>query len=410
MNILVIGNGFDLAHGLPTKYMDFLEFVKVTKQALSIGKLAGIDWGNTDTEVKKILISNKGKVQENLFLGKQMWEDLLNNNIWIEYFFQCNMYQKENWIDFESEISKIIQSIDEDMNSPISKHFTLEDKIQRITNEFLGKIYIDLFTRKTYKELRNVLLYDLNRLIRSLEIYLCDYVEKIDIQKKSPDIKKLEIDHVLSFNYTDTYEKIYGNGKEIEYDYIHGKADVFHTLETNNMVLGIDEYLPEDRRNKDVGFIAFKKYYQRIYKQTGCKYKEWTDRIYNNYMNYINYINTQKKLSEQSINGVYTTQNFKLSDTKPNEQTFVSNPSKYEKHNLYIFGHSLDITDKDILRDLILNDNVYTTIYYLNREELGKKIANLVKVIGQDELIRRTGGSTKTIEFKQQQDMMPIKK
>ena len=28
MNILVIGNGFDLAHGLPTKYTDFLGFVE----------------------------------------------------------------------------------------------------------------------------------------------------------------------------------------------------------------------------------------------------------------------------------------------------------------------------------------------------------------------------------------------
>ena len=28
MNILVIGNGFDLAHGLPTKYADFLGFVE----------------------------------------------------------------------------------------------------------------------------------------------------------------------------------------------------------------------------------------------------------------------------------------------------------------------------------------------------------------------------------------------
>ncbi|OOM09319.1 AbiH family protein [Clostridium saccharobutylicum] len=28
MNLLVIGNGFDLAHGLPTKYSDFLGFVK----------------------------------------------------------------------------------------------------------------------------------------------------------------------------------------------------------------------------------------------------------------------------------------------------------------------------------------------------------------------------------------------
>lgn len=28
MNILVIGNGFDLAHGLPTRYIDFLEFIE----------------------------------------------------------------------------------------------------------------------------------------------------------------------------------------------------------------------------------------------------------------------------------------------------------------------------------------------------------------------------------------------
>ena len=73
----------------------------------------------------------------------------------------------------------------------------------------------------------------------------------------------------------------------------------------------------------------------------------------------------------------------------------------------------MDVTDKDVLKTLILNDNVYTTIYYREkfdengngdngRDDLGQKIANLVKVIGQDELIRRTGGNTKTIEFKLQ--------
>lgn len=81
---------------------------------------------------------------------------------------------------------------------------------------------------------------------------------------------------------------------------------------------------------------------------------------------------------------------------------------KCRKHHLYIFGHSLDVTDGDILRDLILNDNVYTIIYYLNKDVYGQQIANLVKVIGQDELIKRTGGSTKTIEFKMQKDMENI--
>lgn len=120
MNILVIGNGFDLAHGLPTKYTDFLEFVKVIKQAISKGKLAGIDWGNTNTEVKKFLISNKGKVQEKLFSNRQMWEDLVNNNFWIDYFLPIYTDRKRNgkdgWIDFEGEISEVVQSLDADMH------------------------------------------------------------------------------------------------------------------------------------------------------------------------------------------------------------------------------------------------------------------------------------------------------
>ncbi len=66
---------------------------------------------------------------------------------------------------------------------------------------------------------------------------------------------------------------------------------------------------------------------------------------------------------------------------------------------MYIFGHSLDKTDQDILRELILNDNIYTTIFYMNKKDMKRKIANLVKVITQDELIRRTGGSTNTISL-----------
>lgn len=32
MNILVIGNGFDLAHGLPTKYTDFFKMIDYIKK------------------------------------------------------------------------------------------------------------------------------------------------------------------------------------------------------------------------------------------------------------------------------------------------------------------------------------------------------------------------------------------
>lgn len=417
MNMLVIGNGFDLAHGLPTKYTDFLEFIKVIKQALSKDKLSGIDWGNTDIKVQNLLKSNKGKVQENLFSNRQMWKDLINNNIWIKYFQQCNMNKKENWIDFESEISEVIQSVDKDMHN-----HDIDDVIENISNDFL----MDYHTRRdtkyivaaqtiqedlpegiTYKEIRNRLLDDLNRLIRALEIYLCEYIEKIEIKKKSPDIDALDIDHVLSFNYTHTFLKLYrivqGDEKNFSnlFDYIHGEVSSSRLLEHNNMVLGIDEYLPDERRDKEIDFIAFKKFYQRIYKGTGCKYKEWIDKIQGDYLEYVH-----KQVEVDGREKNFIPDKMQAMMNRLSAQAMKS--QKCRRHNLYIFGHSLDVTDRDILRDLILNDNVYTTIFYHSKEAMGQQIANLVKVIGQDELIKRTGGNTKTIEFKLQQDMVLI--
>lgn len=432
MNILVIGNGFDLAHGLPTRYTDFLEFIKVIKQSLSKNKLAGIDWGNIDAEVKKFLISNKGKVQEKLFSDWQIWENFINNNIWIKHFLAVYKKRendgKNGWIDFESEISEVIQSLDNEMHG-LSQVYKMEDTVSNLSNEFLEARYSDFIAKVqpinpvdngfskeiTFKEIRNILLNDLNKFIRALEMYLCDYVEKIEIGKKSPDIDALEIDFILSFNYTHTYSKLYDvsscSKQEVAdpFDYIHGEADINNTIVTNNMVLGIDEYLSKKRRNKDIEFIAFKKYYQRIHKQTGCKYKEWVDQISNEYNQY------QRDRNEIGIEILKSIddKSFDIDPFLKNKYTGRIN-KQCPQHNLYVFGHSLDVTDKDILRDLILHDNVHTTIFYYEenndngRTNLGKQIANLVKVIGQDELIKRTGGRTKTIEFKLQQDMVEI--
>ena len=59
--------------------------------------------------------------------------------------------------------------------------------------------------------------------------------------------------------------------------------------------------------------------------------------------------------------------------------------------DVYIYGHSLDKTDKDVLGGLILSKHARTKIFYLDREDLGKKIANLVTVIGREKVISLTG-------------------
>jgi hypothetical protein len=151
------------------------------------------------------------------------------------------------------------------------------------------------------------------------------------------------------------------------------------------MVLGIDEYLPKDRKDKETYFIGFKKYYQRILKSTGCDYVDWIDSIKEAY--------EEACYKAASCSG------------KMGNNSRKARPTDFHcSSNLYIFGHSLDITDGDILRALICNDNVNTKIFYYrekvdDKRTLEKIISNLVKVIGQDELIKRTGGEFKTIEF-----------
>lgn len=278
MNILVIGNGFDLAHGLLTKYTDFLDFVKVIKRiyfanyhdicAEEAWQKLNIRNSTNKESLKEFFINiyNTREVEEfkppqdvlsyivktNIFCDE--FHRNIVNDIWVDYFLQCNMYQKENWIDFESEISNVIQSLDQNMG-----HGNFNSNIILLSNKFFNNKYTNNVPEYlqataeeqekikkpeiTYQELRDILLKGLDKLIRALEIYLARYVEEIEISKISKDIKELDIDHVLSFNYTDTFEKLYGENNNIEYDYIHGKADNNNTIVTNNMVLGIDEYL-----------------------------------------------------------------------------------------------------------------------------------------------------------------------
>lgn len=422
----MIGNGFDLAHGLPTKYTDFLNWIVAEVEFYDDLKKQKDELTNSINVTLKIPKNKKRKTEINKRIEKQiqLWE-CIDNNVWFNYFLQCKMYQKENWIDFEKEISETIKSIDNDMKFG---EFDKNTIVKNITNPFFSEYFLEdleekkneqnekffeLYPNKpiselsklkeeyekehpieslkceiTYSGLIKILLNDLNRLTRALEIYLTEYVESKERKvKELVYIKELEISHVISFNYSHTYEKKYNVGKNIEYDYIHGEVNINNTIETNNMVLGMDEYLPDDRRNKDIEFIAFKKFYQRIYKGTGCKYKEWVDKIRDEWEN-------ETEENKKEIRKCISRGDF----------------NNKKIHKVYIFGHSLDVTDRDILRDLILNDNVHTTIFYPDKEELGRKIANLNIVIEQDELIKRTGGSTKTIEFKQQQEMIPIEK
>lgn len=373
MNILIIGNGFDLAHDLPTKYENFLDF---TNTYLRIPCFDSKYTASFSDYFKKIK-------QENPFVYEEIGS-LIKDNVWLKHF--NSVYEerrkegKIGWIDFESEISVAIQALDgaistideylrkgKDQGRMEAYQFeSLKYLIGRERDRF-SNVYFNMRSISCYRE---QFLDDLNKLTRCLEIYLSDYINNLPASKRLPDILGLKVDKVLSFNYTNTYERLYGkDNPDIEYDYIHGKADIAHDINSCNLVLGIDEYLPEGERDENIEFIQFKKFYQRIYKKTGCKYLDW-------------------------INGYST----RLNDTRRNKFNQV-----VEDFNIYIFGHSLDITDKDILSKLILAKYARTISFHFNQDALGNQIANLVKVIGQDNLISMVHGKHARIVLQQQQ-------
>lgn len=387
MNILIIGNGFDLAHGLPTKYEHFLKYVDAFKRFKDTCKQESIkaDWETANKEDKNFILHFANLYEQKTKIFEEI-ETLILNNVWIDYFGEIyrnrRVAGKDGWIDFESEISRIIQTLDK-------ARFTILEEIDQghkrgkmtqrqlnILSPIFGKPEISRdsieFDENTIGYRKTRLLTDLNRLTRCLEIYLTYYVEEITPDVRLPDVDKLNIQFVLSFNYTHTYERFYNidKSKKIHYDYIHGETRADSNIDNCNLILGIDEYLEGDAKDKDNEFIQFKKFYQRIYKKTGCKYIDWINSI-------------------------------------------ASLPSGYGKsggaiHNVYVIGHSLDITDKDILPSLINMESTKTTIFYHNQAALGNQINNLVKVLGEDNLIAKVHGENSSLVFQEQQEPIPI--
>lgn len=365
-NILVIGNGFDLAHHLPTQYSDFLDFVNAYKEQ--------------DNNVYSNFINIMKK--DNAMLYSKI-NNLVKDNVLIDFFLSVYRKRtaegKKGWIDFENEISAIVQLLDlakkyiekeySASGEPVKLEKGLARQLMHIfdNNEKVPEGVIlgaRLYSPQTIDHYAEVVLDGLNRLIKLLQIYLYDYVEKSTCKYRLPDLGEIGVGRVLSFNYTDTFKKYYDSDGKIDYCFIHGKTQG-DDFESCNLVLGIDEYLPRERRDIDNQYVWFKKFYQRIYKETGSEYLDWIH-------NFEHYCHQTRGASVSYL-------------------------------NIYIYGHSLDVTDKDVLSRLIMMENTKTHIYYHNREALAKQIENLVKVIGEENLIRKTGGKERTIEFIQSQ-------
>lgn len=401
MNMLIIGNGFDLAHELPTGYADFLRFaecIMLTQDSQKDKIQFQKELVDVHPEVKpyilkafddRVVSQVSGLVCNNNETVQEIY-NCLDKNVWYNYFrwIRVNdLARGKNWVDFESEIRTIIEFLDhqiKDLYDGLPPSFGMFHNATRKVEFFGDQLdFSNYKSRKkqngpnqyTYYDLIMKSYQDLENLIRCLEIYLDDCVQRISTSCYSPDIQELTIDSVLSFNYTAIPTNIYPSLDNVHY--IHGCAKARRPPKENNMVLGVNEYWDDYEKDTRTNFNCYKKFVQRIIKETGIGYK----------------ITLKTMLSEYEYSDLLHAKSKDDFDRKYN--------------NVYIFGHSLDVTDGDILKEAMQTDGVVTTIFYRHKQQQANQIANLSKVLGQDELLKRVFSTTPTIIFKQQAKMIP---
>lgn len=379
--VLILGNGFDLAHGLPTRYSDFLNFCECVHRIhnysnirqLKREKKEFLEKYKFNGYIKNIMCNAidvmTKSLPNNVTINKEL-DDLfscIEKNIWYDYIIKVYLDNKtkgENWIDFESEISYIIQTIDEYtpnltytyemMSKRIDVEKIEDEEKMKIFSKYLESKYLE--SNFTIKEVRKNLYDDLIKIIQALEIYLT-FIEQMPINKTTKDIADY-YDYVINFNYTHTYRNVYGNCK----DFFHIHGELKHN--PNNMVLGIDEYWSKEKRDNHTNFTVFKKFAQRIQKRTGISSHIWFQEIKKDYDN----------------EGVTA--------------------------EIFIFGHSLDVTDKDILYDYLESEATSVTIYCKDKETEGEYIANVIKIIGEKRLLEKVNQYPPKLKFVLQSDMV----
>ena len=350
MDILILGNGFDLAHDLPTKYSDFLDYCIKEYKNKDI---------NYDSQLDIV------------------------KNLWLRHFIfqqQHNNSKDKTWIDLEEEIYNVLKIIRElplvtksGKNTEfcpqilyLNKNdadFNFADIKNNLTNcseynkNHFKASYNILLEIKEPKDLIYYLYQQLRDFTALFEKYIItEVIEKKDIKKfilKKTKFTSSEYDkqiYVLNFNYTNTLEKIYYSDSESSYKvhtiYVHGKVD---KEQQSNIVLGTKNF--NRKYNTPFGaekvmpteFNVFKKYFQRHKYNTIDDYQ---------------YLLKKVKEAEEAV--------------------------------FHIIGHSLDSSDRELLKHILTkNPNSIINIYYHNPEAQERLMNKIDDIIGEDEVMTK---------------------
>ena len=117
MNVLLLGNGFDLYYDLPTKYVNFLNTAEylINNTLIDINNVGQIfsnkKLQEVDSFIEQCYTTHKNVFDKTKLEMSSITEmtNLLQENMWFLYL--SSTYNKDvGWIDFEKEIAFVLNS------------------------------------------------------------------------------------------------------------------------------------------------------------------------------------------------------------------------------------------------------------------------------------------------------------
>ncbi len=341
--LIVIGNGFDIAHGLNSSFKDFIYNYCLKTVTIFLNELKFED--QLISIKSSSLFSDKNKVLNELtptLAFKMLNSDFHKNSqikiSWKSGFFQIIMNEVENkkWVDIEIQYFDFLKSI-----------LTETSQLNKLNNEFE-------FIKLKFIE---YLSHELTKFsMDASENLLSQFSQKIKLSETIPNTIKNDLipnkTAFLNFNYTDVAKKYsnYLDNGNCSYIPIHGQLEINNNNFTQEPVFGFGDEMDKDY----IKFELFKN--NNIFKHI----KSFKYLQFNHYRKLIEFIENNPYQIQIFGHSCGLSDRTLLNTIFEHENCISIKPFYHKKNNLDDFEEktysiSRHFTSKSLLRSKVVN-------------------------------------------------------
>ena len=372
--IILIGNGFDLAHGLETSYSHFIDDF----------------WKNKINEIRQNISQNHyednfivlDKIRHAIsyevttFKQLRQYESDLSLKIKFNNFFLESISDKsyEKWVDIESEYFSALLKI-------ITDGYNIENRIKKLNEDFESiKLAFENYLKNILQKKDQKL--GLNQKIHSIiysEVKLNDFSKKgvdclysEELSKINSEFENINKNIPNKYNYTYVlaYAKKQNDDGSVSLneknfiDLFNSKNSEIHlNLGINNMLLLNFNYTPLEK--------------MYLKSTPECRYQVYVDsnHIHGEIDNEVNKIifgygdeisPNYKKIEDLDSNiALENVKSIKYLDTDNYKKLLEFLDT--DKYQIFILGHSCGISDRTLLSTLFENDNCVSIKFFYHK-------------------------------------------